>query len=440
MIPTTELNNLERAIVGYVLNNASLYIANIQLFSRDNLFRDEKCSKVMAAYGKLTHDSSTVDVISISDESGIDITEIADLYNAVDYNIDFANALSTIIATQIEVSLIQKLSESSNSIQRGEDIFKVIRDLKDFLQSNDTTPQKRITHIYDHIKNLILHMEKISKGEIKGIRTGLKSLDEHSGGLQPSDLFIIAAETSQGKTALALTISYNIAVNSAAKVAIFSLEMSELQLTARMVSMETEISSKKILFSPLQSFEWVNFNEKLKYITDASIYIDDCKNSHIDYIVSGIKVAHMQHGIQVAVVDYLQLIKDPTKKNDESEIASNARRLKNVAKELNITVILLSQLKRSDRPRPTIARLRGSGQIEESADIIALLWRPEYYGYQTFDDKDAPVESTSNMAEIIIAKGRNYGVGKFWMQFDASVTRFKNIENGYGKSENGQPF
>lgn len=145
----------------------------------------------------------------------------------------------------------------------------------------------------------------------------------------------------------------------------------------------------------------------------------------------------MQHSIQVAVVDYLQLVKDGTKRNDESEIASNTRRFKNIAKELNITVILLSQLSRQQNPKPTINRLRGSGQIEEAADLAVLLWRPEYYGIMQYED--APLENTIGTAEVIIAKGRNYGVGKFWLNFDAQTTKFSNIDE-YGKSEQSPTF
>lgn len=134
----------------------------------------------------------------------------------------------------------------------------------------------------------------------------------------------------------------------------------------------------------------------------------------------------MQHGIQVAIVDYLQLVKDGTKKSDESEIASNTRRFKNIAKELNITVILLSQLSRQQTPKPTINRLRGSGQIEEAADLAILLWRPEYYGIMQYED--SPLQNTAGTAEVIIAKGRNYGVGKFWLNFNPQTTSFSNIE------------
>ena len=305
-------------------------------------------------------------------------------------------------------------------------------DLKQFIDSNDLKPVKRITKIDEQIRNLVKHMEMVSENKITGIRTGLNQFDKHTGGLQGTDLIVIAAETSQGKTSLALSIAFNAAVNQSAKVAVFSMEMSDIQITARLTAMQTGISSKKLLFQPLARYDWEVFNLKMGTLPNADIYIDDCSSSNIDYIISGIKVAQMQQGIKVAIVDYLQLVKDGSKRSDESEIASNVRRFKNVAKELNITVILLSQLRREANPKPTINRLRGSGQIEEAADIAMLIWRPEYYGIQSYDDTDL---STTGTAEVIIAKGRNYGVGKFWLNFDPATTYFSNIQANEHRSE-----
>lgn len=429
-----EINQIQRIVAGYILNNPGLYVSNIELLSRD-LFTGQ-VRQVITAYAELIKTGS-VDLLALSNKTGIGILEITELYTAVDYNIDFKTALSELVTNQISLNLIMVMNETNRKINQGDDVYKVLTDLKEFINSNDLKPVKRISQISEHIKGLVKHMENVSNQKITGIRTGLQQWDSHTGGLQPSDLVIIAAETSQGKTSLALTIAYNASVNTAAKVAIFSLEMSELQLTARLTAMETGISSKKLLFQPLNRYDWEDFNSKLQYLPNADIYIDDCTNSNIDYIISGIKVAHMQHGIQVAVVDYLQLVKDGTKRNDESEIASNTRRFKNVAKELNITVILLSQLRRETNPKPTINRLRGSGQIEEAADLAVLLWRPEYYNIQQYED--SPLPNTAGTAEIIIAKGRNYGIGKFWLNFDPHTTRFTNIES-YGTTDQKPAF
>jgi len=423
-----EIKDIERIVLGYILNNPSLYIANYEILSRDLFRSDLTCKAIMDQYKQMSREGLNIDLLSLSDRSKIDLIKMSEIYQAVDYNVDFKTAVSNLVTSQTTIGMIQQLSESANNISQGYDIYQVIRDLKDYIQSNDIRPIKRITQIDEHIKKLITHMEGVTNGNITGIRTGLNKWDEHTGGLQPSDLVVIAAETSQGKTSLALSIAYNSAINHSAKVAIFSLEMSEIQLVARLTSIETGMSSKKLLFHALGRYEWETFNQRLTNLPGSSIYIDDCSNSNIDYIISGIKIAHMQHGIQVAIVDYLQLVKDGSKKSDESEIASNTRRFKNIAKELNITVILLSQLRREQNPKPTINRLRGSGQIEEAADIIALLWRPEFYNIAQYDD--SPLTSTTGTAEIIIAKGRNYGVGKFWLNFEPKLTYFTNIEYG----------
>jgi len=420
-----EITKIQKVVIGYILNNPGLFVSNIELLSRD-LFSDSVCRNVIRSYAELAK-SGEPDLLNLSEKSGIGIDQLTNLYSSVDYNIDFKTAISALVTERITINLIQYTSEISRKITNGDDIYKVIADLKEFIASNDLKPVKRITQIDEQIRNLVKHMENVMNNKVTGIRTGLLKFDNHTGGLQGSDLIVIAAETSQGKTSLALTIAYNAAINQAAKVAIFSLEMSEIQLTARLTAMQTGISSKKLLFQPLQRYEWETFNAKLGSLPNSDIYIDDCTNSNIDYIISGIKVAHMQHGIQVAVIDYLQLVKDGTKRNDESEIASNVRRFKNIAKELNINVILLSQLSRQQNPKPTINRLRGSGQIEEAADIAILLWRPEYYGISQYED--APLPNTAGTAEVIIAKGRNYGVGKFWLNFDPSTTYFSNIDN-----------
>lgn len=425
MRETTEIIKLERVITGYLLNNPNLFTTNIDIFSRD-IFTDITCQKVISAIVKLNHDGKDFDILSLSDITKLDIVTISELFEEVDYNVDFKSALSIIVTSKIEISTIMYLREAAKNIIDGADVYKTLTDIKEFVSSNEIRPINRITHIIDHLKNLVDHIKKLANHEISGIRTKLDKFDEHTGGLQPTDLIIVAGEPSQGKTALALTIAHNVAIDKCAKVGIFSLEMSELQLTARLASMSTNISSKQILFAPLNTQMIAQFKSGISRLSEADIYIDDCKNSNIDYIISGIKTAYLKYGIQVAIVDYLQLIKDPTKRNDESEIASNTRRFKNIAKELNITVILLSQLRRADNPKPTIGRLRGSGQIEEAADLVILLWRPEYYNILAYED--SPLADTIGTAEAIIAKGRNYGVGKFWLKFNPMLTYFSNCD------------
>lgn len=432
----SEIAKIERIVLSYILNNSALYTSNIELFNRDLFRADMNGRKVFEAFKKIVGNSENPDIISISTVSNIDFSDVADMFTSVDYKVDFRNAVQKLINNTILIDLSFFVSSIAKRIDSNDDVISIMRDMRCFLQANEISPMKRISTISEHIQQMIEHIKDRENNKISGLRTGLTKWDEHTGGLQPSDLVIIAGETSQGKTSLALTMAFNSAINHAGKVAIFSLEMSELQLTARLTSMETGISSKKLLFYHVERYDFEKLTT-MKHLPGAGIYIDDCTNSSIDYLISGIKIAHLQYGIQVAIVDYIQLVKDSSKQGDESEIASNTRRFKNIAKELNITVILLSQLKRSDNPKPSISRLRGSGQIEEAADIVAMIWRPEYYGIQQYED--SPLHNTFGTAEVIIAKGRNYGIAKFWMNYNPKMTYFSDavyeFKNGYDGNE-----
>lgn len=267
---------------------------------------------------------------------------------------------------------------------------------------------------------------------LSGIGTGLFKLDQFTGGLQKTDLVIIAGESSQGKTSLALTILKNAAMKYKARAAVFSLEMSKVQLTARLIAQDTNISAKTILNKALLTNERTLINKSIDIMDQLPIYFDESSSSTIDKICSSIRRLKFKKGIEIAVVDYLQLVSTSTKnQTDESKIAEISRRLKNVAKELDITVIALSQLSRDrQHPKPSKSRLRGSGQIEEAADIVLLIWRPEEYEIKSFDEpfKGTP---TDGLAEAIIAKGRNIGTGSFLLKFNPETTGFYDYDSRF---------
>lgn len=428
----TDITTLETALVSHLLNDPDLYKANMALFQREMFSQGTKGKKVFEALKKVIDSGEIPDFINISNSSGLSIETAIYYFNAIDYRYEFKNTVQKVIEYQLTNNLINYATALIQNLSRGNNVVTEINNLKQFIENNELTPIKRISNMQENINHLLQSIESRENGEITGLKTGIKSLDEHTGGLQPSDLFVIAGETSQGKTSLALTIAYNSAIKNAARIAVFSLEMSVQQLTARLTSMETRISSKKILFYPLNSIDKDRIKTMIHLPTSA-IFIDDCTNSSIEYILSGIRLAHMQFKIQVAIVDYLQLIKDQSKRNEETEISSNTRRLKNLAKELNITIILLSQLSRDKaNPKPTLSRLRGSGQIEEASDIVGLIWRPETYGINTYEDDTLP--NTFNSAEFIIAKGRNYGITRMYLEYEAKITYFSNMSYGTDKA------
>ena len=266
-----------------------------------------------------------------------------------------------------------------------------------------------------------------NSGALTGIPTGFMQLDRFTGGWQGSDLVIVAGETSQGKTSLVLNFSLHASLQNVPGV-IYSLEMSLLQMTARFVSSYVKISSKRLLFEKLNSYDFTEVEEGIKKLDYLPIYTDDNVSNSIESICLSIRRMHLKYGVKYAVVDYIQNVKEISGKNEESSLGVIVKMLKNLAKELDITIFAVSQLRRNpDKPYPSISRLRGSGQIEETADIILTVYRPEYYKLpfpEPFEE-----EFTEGRAMINVAKGRNIGTGTFLTNFDKSTTTFSDIEH-----------
>ena len=303
--------------------------------------------------------------------------------------------------------------------------------LLQFGHGNETT----IGHGLEEIQNRIA-FNQLNTG-LSGIGTGLHKLDRLTGGLQKTDLVIIAGDSSQGKTAFALTILKNSVMNFGARVAVYSLEMSSSQLIARILATETGIPSNDILGKCLMYEEAKTIERATSKLNSLPIFFDELSTSTIDQICSSIRRLTIKQKINLVIVDYLQLVGSEQKgRTDESQLAEITRRLKNIAKELSIVVIALSQLNRDpDKPRPMVTRLRGSGQIVEAADLVLLIWRPEVYGITEFKDSFEGTPSVG-LAECRIAKGRNVGTGAFLLRFNPSTTAFSNYESEIVKQVN----
>ena len=272
---------------------------------------------------------------------------------------------------------------------------------------------------------------------LSGIGTGFLKLDKITGGLQKTDLVIIAGDSSQGKTAFALTILKSAVMNHKARAAVYSLEMSKSQLIARILATETNIPANDILGKCLSINEAEKIDLAIQKLNHLPVFFDEGSTSTIDQICASIRRLKIKKKINLVIVDFLQLVGSGLKnKSDESQIAEVARRLKNIAKELDITVIALSQFNRdTSNPRPTVSRLRGSGQIVEAADLVLLIWRPETYGLKEFPDPFKGIDSLG-LAECRIAKGRNVGTGTFLLRFDAETTGFCDHGPEYGNMSN----
>ncbi len=262
----------------------------------------------------------------------------------------------------------------------------------------------------------------------RGTLTGFQNIDK-KGGLHPSDLIIIAGESSHGKTSFATSITLNAVLNGS-RVAFYSMEMTAQQMMARMTAIRSGVSANHILYNPLSPTELGDVDRAVAEIMTArgNLYMDDRSTSSIETIISSIRTNKIRNNIDGAVVDYLQILNvNMRNTNKEQAMGDVARRLKNLAKDLGIWIIALSQLNRADG-EPNINRLRDSGQIAEAADVVMLVYRPEKNGVAKYS---APFENVDvkDTALVDIAKGRNIGVGKFICGFKGATTHFYDLES-----------
>jgi replicative DNA helicase len=282
----------------------------------------------------------------------------------------------------------------------------------------------------------VMKRNQSSQSPLTGIGTGLRALDDFTGGLQSSDLVVVAGETSSGKTSLALTIAKNAAMNFGARVVFYSLEMGKTQLAARLMSQEAGISSKEILTQRMEADKVKHVADYTYRLSSAPIYFDDSSSANIGSITRSIRNMQRRYNVNLVVIDYLQLISSPARgENREQQVAAIARTLKNTAKELSVCIVLLSQLSRNEKHKPSLSRLRDSGQIEEAADVILLTYRPEMYGIRQYEE---PFENYSpyGTAMIDIAKGRNIGTHQFIASFRKEQTLFTDYRGGEYQPEN----
>lgn len=313
----------------------------------------------------------------------------------------------------------------SNAFSEVNGINDVLGEVKEKLDGVFTISSDSVFTLRDAIEgvNKIISRNMCGQSIMTGDPTGFKEFDSKGGGLQTSDLIIIAAESSQGKTSLAIKM----AMNCGCPVAFYSMEMKKEQIAARMMAITSGIPSSEILYSTINELKLQQIDKGVGKLYDKPIYFDDRSTSNIETILASIRMMKIKYGIKGVVLDYLQILNVNMKgASKEQQMGDVARRLKNIAKELDIWVIALSQLNRNgENFKPTIARLRDSGQIAEAADTVILICRPEVYG----EDKRYPYDgfqgySTEGTAMIDVAKGRNIGMMRFLVGFHAKTTNF----------------
>ncbi|KRD07215.1 replicative DNA helicase [Flavobacterium sp. Root901] len=334
---------------------------------------------------------------------------------------------------------------SSEIIEESYDETTDVFDLLDKAESKlYEVTQGNIKRSSETAQSLVLQAKKrieeiAGKEGLSGIATGFEKLDQVTSGWQPSDLIIIAARPGMGKTAFVLSMARNVAIQFGHAVAVFSLEMASVQLITRLISSETGLSSEKLRTGKLEKHEWEQLSTKVKDLEKAPLFIDDTPSLSIFDLRAKCRRLASQHGIKLIIIDYLQLMtaggNGKGGGNREQEISTISRNLKALAKELNVPVIALSQLSRAvetrgSSKRPLLSDLRESGAIEQDADIVSFIYRPEYYKIEEWDDDEA--SPTAGQAEFIIAKHRNGGLENIRLKFLGHLGKFDNLEDFSG--------
>tara|TARA_B100000767_G_C19776825_1_gene543054 strand:- start:380 stop:1894 length:1515 start_codon:yes stop_codon:yes gene_type:complete len=437
--------DLEEAVIGAMLIDKKGVDEVIDILQPEAFYKKAN-QHVFSAIHELFETSEPIDLLTVS--ARLRKMGLLEKVGGDFYLVQLSKKVSTsahiefhariILQKYIQRSLIKISNEIiDNAYKESIDVFDLLDEAESKLY--DVT-QGNIKKSSESAQNLVIQAKKriedIAKRDgLSGVATGFEKLDALTSGWQPSDLIIIAARPGMGKTALTLSMARNIAVTKNIPVAFFSLEMSSVQLITRLISSETGLSSEKLRTGKLASHEWEQLNVKVGDLERAPLFIDDTPSLSIFDLRAKARRLSSQHGIKLIIVDYLQLMTAGTSNkigNREQEISTISRNLKSLAKELDIPVIALSQLSRAvetrgGTKRPLLSDLRESGAIEQDADIVSFIYRPEYYGIDDWDDDERT--SSEGQAEFIVAKHRNGGLDNIRLKFIGHLGKFDNLEN-----------
>ena len=424
----------ERSVIGCMIMSRDAILAASELLSGEDFYQ-QQLGVVFDAMVELFNEGKPVDLVTLPDrlkEKDVppevySVEFIRDLLDAVPTSANiryYANIVS-------EKAMLRKLIKLNEDIantcylskERVEDILedteKRMFQLLQKRNSGDTVPIRQV------VLNALNTIEKASqtKGTVTGIPTGFVDLDYKTSGLQPSDLILVAARPSMGKTAFVLNMAQYMAFRKDRSVAIFSLEMSKEQLVNRLFALESKVDSQSIRTGNLQDEDWAKLIEGAGIIGNSRLIIDDTPGISISELRSKCRKFKLEQGLDVVIIDYLQLMTGSGRGSDsrQQEISDISRALKGVARELNVPVVALSQLSRAvekrDDKRPMLSDLRESGAIEQDADVVMFIYRDDYYHKDT---------ENKNMAEIIIAKQRSGPIGTVNLVWMPEYTRFVN--------------
>lgn len=413
------------------------------------VFYDPKHQEIYRAIFSLYNQNHPVDIMTVIQE--LKRTEKLNLAGGDYYIIGLTQGVSSSAHIEYHIRLVLEkyilrslINVSANVIEQSyrdsTDVFQLLdKTEQSFFEITNGTIKKGFDTANSLVKQALEKIKSLKDKEgLSGIPSGFRDIDKETGGWQSSDLIIIAARPAMGKTAFILSMARNITVDHQIPMALFSLEMSSVQLITRMIASETGISQDKLRKGHLTEEEWQNLFNNVADLELAPLYIDETPALSVFDFRAKCRRLVMQHGVKIIMVDYLQLMTaNNTGKpigNREQEISTISRSLKAIAKELNVPVIALSQLSRSveirTNKRPMLSDLRESGAIEQDADIVSFIYRPEYYKLDVWEDETP----SKNQAELIIAKHRNGAVTDVRLSFLSNLAKFGDL-NTFGEED-----
>lgn len=424
----------ERAVIGSMLMDADAIVIATELITGDDFYQ-RQYGILFDVMAELSGEDKPVDLVTLQERLKnkdvppelTSVEFISGIINDVPTSANVKHYAETVSEKALMRRLIKANEEIANTCYLGkepvdqilEETEKKIFDLLQKKSSDDYVPIRDVVlSVIDKIELAAKH-----KGTVTGLATGFYDLDYKTSGFQPSDLILIAARPSMGKTAFVLNLAQHIAVKSQVTTAIFSLEMSRDQLVNRLLSMESKVDSQLIRTGNLSTNDWEKLIESAGDISKAPLIIDDTPGISISELRSKCRKYKLEHNLGLVIIDYLQLMSGGNRKTDsrQQEISDISRSLKALAREINAPVIALSQLSRAceTRPdhRPILSDLRESGAIEQDADVVMFIYRDDYYNKDT--DK-------KNISEIIIAKQRNGPIGTVDLVWLPNYTKFAN--------------
>lgn len=447
--------DLEEAVLGSLMLDSNAVTEVLEVLREESFYKTEHVY-IFKAIKHLFSESQPVDILTVVNqlkrEGNLEISGGAAYVSkltsriANTSNIEFHARI--LVQKEIERNLIGISSTIIKDAYEDEiDAFKQLDAAQQKLFEISEQKIKRnflkISDLITKAKLQIQHAANLNENdEQPGVPSGFNVLDKMTAGWQKSDLIVLAARPAMGKTAFVLSLARNAAVDHKRPVAFFSLEMSSIQLVMRLISSETQLSGEKLRRGSLANHEWHQLDAQIKQLSDAPLFIDDTPALSILELKAKARRLKTNHNIQMIIIDYLQLMTAEVSGkngNREQEISTISRSLKVLAKELEIPVIALSQLSRDVEKRgandkiPQLSDLRESGAIEQDADMVMFIYRPEYY--KIYQDETGM--NLEGIAEIHIAKHRNGSVGNVRLKFNKEYSKFENIENEFIPSSLG---